>query len=113
MYHIRVGVFTQCAARMQIFVDGEPVITLEPGDRGLSSSELSLVSDGVGAGGGGGKNHRNSLGVEHVRRRNRHSAGDITCFGVDEVVALPPNATLGVRFECGTRAQGFFTIRKL
>lgn len=50
---------------------------------------------------------------EHIKRRNRHSAGDITAIMIDEVVALPPNAMVGVRYDSGTRAQGFMQIRKM
>lgn len=93
LYHVTVGVFTMNAASVQICVNGEPVVSLDP------NQEV----DTVGAGGP----------LEHVKRRHRHTAGDVSCVSCDEIMALPPNAVLGVRYDCGTRAQGFLSVRKM
>ena len=52
-------------------------------------------------------------GMEHIKKRHRHTAGDITCVTCDEIMALPPNAAVGGRFDSGTRAQGFLSVRKM
>ncbi|GMI17702.1 hypothetical protein TrLO_g1093 [Triparma laevis f. longispina] len=96
LYVVKIGVFTQNPAGVQLCVNGEPVISLEPTEG--SGSTVNLVKD---------------TASEHIKRRNRHSAGDITAIMIDEVVALPPNAMVGVRYDSGTRAQGFMQIRKM
>jgi hypothetical protein len=97
LYHVRVGVFTQNTASVQLCVNGEPILTLEPNTEVSNETRVKTRDSGL----------------EHVKRRNRHSAGDITCVGVSEIVALPPNAMVGVRYDCSTRAQGYCIIRKL
>jgi len=96
LYHVQLGVFTQNPAGVQLCVNGEPVISLEPTE-----------------GGGAAVNLSKDTSAEHIKRRNRHSAGDITAIMIDEVVALPPNALVGVRYDSGTRAQGFISVRKM
>jgi hypothetical protein len=93
LYSVRIGVFTMNASSVQVCVNGEPVISLDP------NNEISSVA----AGGP----------MEFIKRRHRHTAGDITSVVVDEVMALPPNAVLGVRYDSGTRAQGFMSVRKM
>ena len=93
LYVVQVGIFTMNASSVQVCVNGEPVVSLDP------NHDVSSVV-------GGGP-------LEYVKRRHRHTAGDITSVLVDEVMALPPNAVVGVRFDSGTRAQGFLSVRKL
>lgn len=94
LYHAKVGIFTGNPAGIQLCVNGEPIISLDPTEGGLGLS-------------------KDNPAVEHVKTRNRHSAGDISCIGIDEVIALPPNASVGVRYDSGTRAQGFSALRKM
>lgn len=54
-----------------------------------------------------------NLCLRYVLRKNRHSAGEVTCLSVDEHVSLPSNAKLSVRFNSQASAQGFFSIKKL
>jgi len=98
LYEVQVGIFTQNSAGVELVMNGEPIVTLEPTD---------------GGGGMGGELVIEHTGLEHIKKRHRHSAGDITSVAINEIVALPPNATIGVRFDSGTRAQGFLSVRKM
>ena len=98
LYSVKVGVFTLNAACIQICVNGEPVVSLDPN---TDPNHDAAPSAPTGA------------ASEHIRRRHRHTAGDVSCAGCDEVMALPANAVLGVRFDSGVRAQGFLSVRKL
>lgn len=104
LYQVECGIFTQNTAKIELCVSGEPVITMEPG--GVE------VGVGVGEGEEEGGGVVNFVG-EHVKKRNRHSAGDVTCIGVNECMALPANAVVGVRYSSDSRAQGFLSLRKL
>ena len=103
LYEVTVGVFTQNPAGVDLCMNGEPIVTMEPTD----------VGGGGGGGGGGGVLVKENTGLEHIKKRHRHSAGDITSVAINEIVALPPNATISVRFDSSTRAQGFLSVRKM
>jgi hypothetical protein len=87
---------------MQVCVNGEPILTVEPRveGRGTSSSQPGGV-------------------VQYLEddaywvRRSSHSAGEMTSVGLDQYVALPPRAVISVRLEAPHRAQGFMFLNKL
>lgn len=58
LYHLKLGVFTQNPAAIQLCVSGEPIISLQPTD------------DGFG-GGGGVARFKEESGLEHIKKRNR------------------------------------------
>jgi len=108
LYEVDCGIFTCECVKVELIVNSEAVITLDPGSgsrdgSGNGSSDKSNNGGGWGGGGGG----------EHVKRRNRHSAGDITCVRISEVVALPSNAHVSIRYDSKNRAQGFLSLRKM
>lgn len=76
---------------MQVCVNGEPALSLEP----IPSTDQRSIID------------RNSL------RKPHHSAGQISSLSIHEFLALPANAALGVRIQGSGKSQGFLSIRKL
>ena len=62
-----------------------------------------------------------TMGEAHyVLQRSRHSAGEVSCLLVDELLALPAHAEIAVRYESAEDAavaapgcQAFLMIRKI
>jgi hypothetical protein len=83
---------------VQVCLNGEPILSLQPEQGPWQGAE---------AGGSLARDDQYSL------RRNRHSAGEVTCLGLEEHVSLPADAKLAVRFNSQAAAQAFFSIKKL
>ena len=91
------AVFTSLPSALQICLNGEPILSLQPN-----------VSDPDTA------NNSQILREErYVIRRLRHSIGEVTCLTIDEYVSLPADAVLAMRFHSAATAQAFFSIKKM
>lgn len=96
--------FTSLPVAIQICLNGEPIITLNPDSATPRSAKAhpAVVS---------------SKGLlddqSYVVRRLRHSVGDVTCISVEEYVSLPQDGAIAVRFHSQTAAQAFLAIAKI
>lgn len=91
------AVFTSLPSALQICLNGEPILSLQPD-----------VSDP--------STHSNAQALREERyiiRRMRHSVGEVTCLSIEEHVSLPADAQLTMRFHSSAPAQAFFSIKKL
>jgi hypothetical protein len=94
------AVFTSLPSALQICLNGEPILSLQPdvSDPSTSSNAQALREE------------------RYVIRRMRHSVGEVTCLSIDEHVSLPADAQLTMRFHSSasaSSAQAFFAIKKL
>ena len=122
LYRVSVGIFTHNHATVQLCIQGEPVLTLEPRlSRNVYPPQRCDVDDTIilpkvadeyihcGA---------NALYESHALRRSQHSAGQITCLAIDEFLALPALCDIAVRFDTGLASkdparQAFLAITKI
>ncbi len=107
LYRICFAVFTTLAVSIQICVNGEAVITLQPD---TSESNVQAPKSGVVM-----NNPNVGLSNEHkyVLRHMRHSIGEVTCVSIDECLSLPLDGAVSVRYHSTQMAQGFLSLRKL
>lgn len=138
LYRVAVCVFTTEPALLQLHLNDEPVLALQPelgigtpntpqntvassvnsnlrvSGQGAVSGNIA-VSGGLGGEGGGSVVLASSMvsDVRYTVRRARHSAGEVTALSLDECLSLPPDARLCVRFYSKRPAQGFLSIKKL
>jgi hypothetical protein len=99
LYKICVAVFTTKPLALQVCLNWEPLLSLQP----------SGGSDGSGSPSAEG---RVVQGQGHVIRAI-HPAGEVTCVTIDEYISLPAESVLAVRFHAGAPAQAMLTLKKL
>ena len=93
---ICIGFFTSLPSAVQLCLNGEPIISLQPDlADAISTNSQSLKEE------------------KYTLRRMRHSIGEVTCLCVDEHISLPTDAILSIRFHSSASAQAFFSIKKL
>ena len=124
-----MAVFTSDPVVIQIFLNGEAVLTARDGTN-TDQSNLTLYNNGSGSGSGSGNNNGNYSssggsysGSGNILRRHRHSAGEVTCVSTEQYFSLPPDSRIEVQFHSkksslsgsnpGVGVQGFFMINKL
>lgn len=97
LYRICGAVFTSLPSALQICLNGEPILSLQPNvsDPDTASNSQILREE------------------RYVIRRLRHSVGEVTCLAIDEYVSLPSDAVLSMRFHSAATAQAFFSIKKM
>jgi len=97
LYRICGAVFTSLPSALQICLNGEPILSLQPdtSDPSTASNSQALREE------------------RYVIRRMRHSVGEVTCLSIDEYVSLPADSQLTMRFHSAATAQAFFAIKKL
>lgn len=100
LYRISIAIFTSLPCALQLCLNGEPILTMQPDISNHSvlntNTHSGLINDD-----------------KHTIRRNRHSLGEVTCTAIDEYVSLPTDGILAVRYHSNATAQGFLSIKKL
>ena len=99
LYKICVAVFTTKPLALQVCLNWEPLLSLQP--PGGSDGSGSPSAEG-----------RVVQGQGHVIRAT-HPAGEVTCVTIDEYISLPAESVLAVRFHAGAPAQAMLTLKKL
>jgi hypothetical protein len=90
LYEVSFGFYSKKQPTAQIFVNGEPI---------LSVNQSKNVS---------------TLGKENkVSNVGKHSAGNITGLTLLDFIALPARARVSITFSCESHGEGFFNLRKL
>ena len=109
LYRLCFAVFTTIPVTVQVCVNGEAVISLQPDTGeghfvGSQARSSGVINAPVIA-----------LSSEHkyVLRHLRHSAGEVTCVSIDECVSLPMDSAISIRYHSTHMAQGFLSLRKL
>lgn len=120
LYRVSVGIFTQNNATIQLSIQGETVLTLEP--QSSSKNHPPKRSDDTIRTLQCPKQKYNkrdacSLYESHVLRQSQHSAGQITCLAIDEFLSLPSLCDIAIRFDPGSSKdpahQAFLAITKI
>lgn len=98
VYRICVAVFSSFPVALHVYLNGEPIYTLQPES---SSNSTAVSAQGLRE-------------EKYILRRLKHSLGDVTCVTIDEHVSLPTDSALSIRFHSQVAsAQAFLSIRKL
>ena len=109
LYRLSLAVFTTQSVKVTICLNDEPLFSTFP--ESLMASSLGTGPEDFSMSAYlNAASHRQD---KYILRRLRHSAGEVTAVSVDEVVSLPADAVLAVKFQSPLAAQAVLTIRKL
>lgn len=110
LYRLCVAVFTTVPVALQVCLNGEAVVSLQPstGDNAHGHGKGGMLTAASSA---------NPIVMmdehKYVLRRMKHTIGEVTCVCIDECLSLPRDGALSVRYHSTTTAQGFMSLRKL
>lgn len=123
LYHVSVGIFTHNHATIQLCIQGETILTLEPrSQRGVVDDTITMMNPDTtnNEESEQGVNQRGTYALyeSYALRRSQHSAGQITCLAIDEFLALPASCNIAIRFDSSfelkdTARQAFLAITKV
>jgi hypothetical protein len=104
--------FTMESTILQVYLNNEPILSYQPDhlptvSQPMSFSAVPLLQSGNSNLDNKGKESQYSL------QRYRHSIGEVTSLRIDEIVSLPPQCTLAVRYSSSQLSQGFLSIHKI
>ena len=100
LYRVSIAIFTSLPCALQLCLNGEPIITMQP-----DINKHNVVNNSTSSG---------LINNEsHIIKRSRHSIGEVTCISIDEYVSLPTDGLLSVRYHSNATSQGFLSIKKL
>lgn len=112
LYRICLAVFTLESTILQIYVNNEPIFSLQPelvqslqnqGSANIlppAAASNMMLSD------------QKKENQYHLQRF-KHSIGEVSCLHIDEYVSLPPECIISVRYYSSALAQGFLSINKM
>lgn len=117
LYRISLGVFTHNRATIQLCIQGEATLTLEPQDASFSCSSQDTPAGSL-ARQGFTKSEGTSMGRPYVTRRAPHTAGQICCLSIDEFFALPAPCDIAIKLDLGpepkdSTSQAFLAVTKI
>jgi hypothetical protein len=105
LYKLQVAVFTTMPVALQVCLNWEPLLSIHP------SRDLSVVSD-VSSDHDSVSSRTIVQGQGNVVR-SKHPAGEVSCLMINEIVSLPAESVLAVRYHAIAAAQAMFVLKKI
>jgi len=88
LYEIKLGFYSKKQPFVQVFVNGEPILSVQQGQ-----SQTNAQANKVGTVG-------------------KHSAGNVTGLTLLDFITLPARARVALTFFCESHGEGFLSLRK-
>ena len=113
LYEVTCSFFTAHSPTVQLFVNGEPVLTASEASHSKIRYAPSSVASAFLQLPPSAHRHLHLLCCRAVVRRGRHSVGNVTGLSIKEFLALPARSQISLTYDGTDSAQGFLCLRKL